>query len=271
MALTSSKKTVSSLKINKVPSKAVYQKMVNQGLINNDELYLVQEADASIINKFTFTATEGQQTFIIPFEFADSKALTVYYNGVMMKETENYTISGSVITLVDWTAEAGDYLTVMGIEGAVAVDVDARVQEIQDAVDDGKKDIQSAVNEATTTVEDLKEQIEELKGQIPDDVTKAVYKNTLNVMESGSKITMDSGYTPSDNYDIATKKYVDEHVPEIDPAVGTTTKFSIYIGTTAPAAGTTPLLWVDTSSSGTFKYRTDTSSTTWTPVPVAWG
>ena len=51
MALTHSEKTVSSLKINKVPSKAVYQKMIDQGLINNDELYLVQEPDASIINK----------------------------------------------------------------------------------------------------------------------------------------------------------------------------------------------------------------------------
>ena len=107
--------------------------------------------------------------------------------------------------------------------------------------------------------------------EIYDDVTKAVYKNTINAMEAGSKITMDSNYAPSNSYDVATKKYVDEHVPEIDPAVGTTTRFSIYIGTTAPAAGTTPLLWIDTSSSGTFKYRTDISSTTWTPVPVAWG
>ena len=184
MALTHREKTVSSLKINKVPSKAVYQKMIDQGLINNDELYLVQEADTSIINKFTFTATKGQQTFIIPFEFADSKALTVYYNGVMMKEPENYTISGKVITLVNWTAEAGDYLTVMGIEGAVAIDVDARVQEIQGAVDDGKVSIQNAVNQATTTVENLKKQIDELKKQIPDDVTKAVYKNTIIALSS---------------------------------------------------------------------------------------
>ena len=43
MALTHSEKTVSSLKINKVPSKAVYQKMIDQGLINNDELYLVTQ------------------------------------------------------------------------------------------------------------------------------------------------------------------------------------------------------------------------------------
>lgn len=54
-------------------------------------------------------------------------------------------------------------------------------------------------------------------------------------------------------------------------AVGTTTDYSIYIGSTAPAANTTPLIWIDTSSSGVMKYRTSTSSTTWTAVPVAWG
>ena len=54
-------------------------------------------------------------------------------------------------------------------------------------------------------------------------------------------------------------------------AVGTTTDYSIYIGSTAPAANTAPLLWIDTSASGVMKYRTSTSSTTWTAVPVAWG
>lgn len=271
MALTHTEKTVNSLKINKVPSKAIYQKMINQGLINTDELYLVSETDDSIINRYTFTATEGQQTFIIPFEFADSKALTVFYNGVMMKEDANFTISGSVITLTDWTAAAGDYLTVMGIEGAVAIDVDARVNEIQTAVDEGKTAIRGAVDEATETVNGLKTQIDDLKNQIPDDVTKAVYKNIVNQMESGSKIVMDSAYAPTDDYDVATVKYVNEHVPEVDPAVGTTTNFSVYIGNTAPAANTTPLLWIDTSTNGVFKYRTAISSTTWTPVPVAWG
>lgn len=54
-------------------------------------------------------------------------------------------------------------------------------------------------------------------------------------------------------------------------AVGTTTDYSIYIGSTTPAANTAPLIWIDTSSSGVMKYRTSTSSTTWTAVPVAWG
>ena len=58
-------------------------------------------------------------------------------------------------------------------------------------------------------------------------------------------------------------------MPDIDPPVGTSTNYAIYIGSTAPASGTTPLLWIDTSSSGTFKYRTSTTGT-WKTVPVAW-
>ena len=58
MALTSTSKQISSLKINKVPSAAVYDKMVAQNLINDDELYLVQETE-HVINKYTFTATAG--------------------------------------------------------------------------------------------------------------------------------------------------------------------------------------------------------------------
>lgn len=57
----------------------------------------------------------------------------------------------------------------------------------------------------------------------------------------------------------------------VTAAVGTTTDYSIYIGSTAPAANTAPLIWIDTSASGVMKYRTSTTSTTWTAVPVAWG
>ena len=119
MAITNTTQNVSSLVINKVPSANVFKKMKDQNLINENELYLV---DGSEIDKYTFTATAGQNTFTIPFEFDGSSSLTLYYNGVMMKENDNYTIAGNVITLVDWIAEEGDYITVMGIQGAAAID-----------------------------------------------------------------------------------------------------------------------------------------------------
>lgn len=244
----------------------------------------------TVPNKFTFTATAGQSTFTIPFDFEDSSALTIYYNGVMMKETDNYTVSGKVITLAGFTAEAGDYLTVMGIEGAAAIDfgkdAEKAIAEINATKKSATTEINTTKESATTEINDIKtsatneittvktkaiKDINDLIATLPSDTTSLMFVNKTNTMAANSKITMDSKYTPSDDYDIATKKYVDQHVPKIDPAVGTTTKFSIYIGATAPAANTTPLLWIDTSSSGTFKYRTNTSSTTWTPVPVAWG
>ena len=265
MALTSTSKQISSLKINKVPSAAAYAKMVAQNLINDDELYLVQETE-HVINKYTFTATAGQSTFTIPFDFEDSSALTVYYNGIMMKETDNYTVSGKVITLTGFTAEAGDYLTVMGIEGAAAIDFG---QEATDAITQMNTAKTEAANEINTVKSTAITEINNLVATLPSDTSSLMFLNKTNTMTANGKITMDSTYTPSANGDVATKQYVDNHVPDIDPPVGTSTNYAIYIGSTAPASGTTPLLWIDTSSSGTFKYRTSTTGT-WKPVPVAW-
>lgn len=276
MALTSASKQISSLKINKVPSAAVYAKMVEQNKVNDDELYLVQETE-HVVNKFTFTATADQSTFTIPFDFDDSSALTIYYNGIMMKETDNYTVSGKVITLAGFTAEAGDYLTVMGIEGAAAVDFGEEATNAINQMNTAKTEAITTINniklQASTEIGTVKtnaiDEINNLVATLPSDTTNLMYKNKTNTMSANSKITMDSTYSPSADGDIATKKYVDNHVPNIDPPVGTTTKYAIYIGSTAPASGTTPLLWIDTSSSGTFKYRTSTTGT-WKTVPVAW-
>ena len=267
MALASTSKQISSLKINKVPSAAVYNKMVAQNLINDDELYIVQETE-HVINRFTFTATANQSTFTIPFNFEDSSALTVYYNGIMMKETDNYTVSGKDINLVGFTAEAGDYLTVMGIEGAAAIDFG---QEAANAIAQINATKTEAANEIATVKTNAITEINNLVATLPSDTTSIMFLNKTNTMTANGKITMDSSYTPSANGDIATKQYVDNHVPDIDPPVGTSTNYAIYIGSTAPASGTTPLLWIDTTAStGTFKYRTSTTGT-WKPVPVAWG
>lgn len=308
MALTSTSKQISSLKINKVPSAAVYDKMVAQNLINDDELYLVQEAE-HVINKFTFTATAGQSTFTIPFDFEDSSALTVYYNGVMMKETDNYTVSGKTITLAGFTAEADDYITVMGIEGAAAIDFGQEATDAIAQMNTAKSETITAINniksQASTEINTVKSnaitEINNLVATLPSDTSSIMFLNKTNTMTANGKITMDSSYTPGADGDIATKKYVDNSTPAtftaskagtvpasgggttkylradgtwttIDktPVIGTNTNYAIYIGTTAPASGTTPLLWIDTTSStGFLKYRSSNTSA-WTAVPVAW-
>lgn len=215
-------------------------------------------------NRFTFTATAGQSTFTIPFDFEDSSALTVYYNGIMMKETDNYTVSGKDITIVGFTAEAGDYLTVMGIEGAAAIDYG---KEAAKAIKQIQAVKTSAINEINTVKTDTIERINAVVAELPQDLSSIMFTNKTNTMAANSKITMHNTYSPSASGDVATKKYVDDSKPSI---VGTSTTYPIYIGSSTPASGTAPLLWIDTTAStGTFKYRTSTTGT-WKIVPVAW-
>lgn len=264
--------------------------------INGIEYNVTCPADVASkpVNKYVFTAKANQTTFTIPFDFDDSSALTLYYNGIMLKENDHYTIAGKVITLNGWTSEADDYLTVMGIEGAAAINVDEKVAQIQEAVDNAEITINNKVADAIKSIDDK-------LATVPDDVTQAVYKNKSNVMTADGRITMDSTYVPTADMEVATKKYVDNATPAqfstnkagvvpksdgsttkylradgawatIDktPVIGTTTDYAIYIGSTSPASGTTPLLWIDTTSStGHLKYRKSTTSA-WTHVPVAW-
>ena len=69
MALTSTSKQISSLKINKVPSAAVYNKMVAQNLINDDELYLVQETEHERESLYTWCTEQTlRETYLKAFE-----------------------------------------------------------------------------------------------------------------------------------------------------------------------------------------------------------
>lgn len=268
-------KTITNLKTPTADTEAANKKYVDDQIAANDHT----------INKFTFTATAGQSTFTIPFNFDDSSALTVYYNGIMMKETDNYTVSGKDITLAGFTAEAGDYLTVMGIEGAAAIDFGqeaanaiaeinatkkSATTEINTIKESATTEINgiktSAINEINTVKTDTINEINDVVAGLPQDLSSIMSTNKTNTMAANGKITMASTYSPSDSGDIATKKYVDNK----SLVAGTSTNYPIYIGSSAPASGTTPLLWIDTTAStGTFKYRTSTTGT-WKIVPVAW-
>ena len=258
-------KTITNLKTPTADTEAANKKYVDDQIAANDH----------IVNRFTFTATAGQSTFTIPFNFEDSSALTVYYNGIMMKETDNYTVSGKVITLTGFTAEAGDYLTVMGIEGAAAIDFGEEATNAIAQMNTAKSETITAINniksQASTEINTVKSnaitEINNLVATLPSDTTSIMFLNKTNTMTANGKITMHNTYSPSASGDVATKKYVDDSKPSI---VGTSTTYPIYIGSSTPASGTAPLLWIDTTAStGTFKYRTSTTGT-WKTVPVAW-
>lgn len=212
--------------------------------INGIEYPITCPADIAgkTINKYTFDVSADQTVFTIPFNFSDSSTLTLYYNGIMIQEAKNYTINGNTITLNGRKGEQGDFLTVMGIEGAAGINVDEDIIRIQ-------TELNKALEKINSSTENL------------------IYKNKSNIMTADGRIIMDSNYVPTTDMELATKKYVDNATP---PTVGTTTDYSIYIGSIQPASGTAPLVWIDTTAkTGTFKYRTSTTGT-WTPVPVAW-
>lgn len=71
--------------------------------------------------KITLVATAGQTSFSIPFEYDSlSSNLTVYFNGILMKETDNYTVNttNNTVNLAGFSAEDGDIITIMGLLGA---------------------------------------------------------------------------------------------------------------------------------------------------------
>ena len=107
--------------------------------------------------------------------------------------------------------------------------------------------------------------------ELTDDVVKGKYLPLTGGTMTGNininNKTITNLKTPTADTEAVNKKYVDDSKLSI---VGTSTTYPIYIGSSTPASGTAPLLWIDTTSStGVFKYRTSTTGT-WTAVPVAY-
>lgn len=212
--------------------------------------------------KVTLVATAGQTSFSIPFEYDSlSSNLTVYFNGILMKETDNYTVNttNNTVNLAEFSAEDGDIVTIMGLLGAQSIDFGQEainaINEINATVDNAKSELQAAVDQASADIDNLVK-------QLPSDWDDYLNKNANNVMNSGSKITMASNYTPSGNYDVTTKTYVDSAISTATSAIVT----DIYkASSTAPS--NTKLLWIDTGDSNILKYY---NGSAWTPVVVAW-
>ena len=233
--------------------------------------------------KITLVATTGQTSFSIPFEYDSlSSNLTVYFNGILMKEVDNYTVNttNNTVNLVDFSAEAGDIITIMGLLGAQSINfsqeaIDA-INEINAAVATAKEEIDDKVQTAFTQIDAKIDEIEAFVNELPDDTTKLMAKNTNNTMEAGYKITMDSSYTPSGNYDVATKLYIDNKTSgmatqtyvnnQISTATASIVTDIYKTGSTAPS--NTKLLWIDTGTTDPgLKYYNGSS---WVTVPVRW-
>ena len=109
--------------------------------INGIEYNVTCPEDVAIkpVNKYVFTAKANQTTFTIPFDLENTETINVYYNGLLMINEVNYQIEDKTINLLGFVSAANDYITIMGVQGAVAVEISeatvARELVKQNAID----------------------------------------------------------------------------------------------------------------------------------------
>lgn len=138
MEIKNNEKSFDSLIINKVPSKKIFNQMIEQDIVNDDELYIITENETPFY-KYNIKCEEGQSSFTIPFELENTETINIYYNGLLMINEVNYQIEDKTINLLGFVAAANDYITIMGVQGAVAVEISeatvARELVKQNAID----------------------------------------------------------------------------------------------------------------------------------------
>lgn len=138
MEIKNNEKSFDSLVINKVPSKKIFNQMIEQDLVNDDELYIITENETPFY-KYNIKCEEGQSSFTIPFDLENTETINIYYNGILMINDVNYQIEDKTINLLGFTTETNDYITIMGVQGAVAIEISeatvARELVKQNAID----------------------------------------------------------------------------------------------------------------------------------------
>ena len=138
MEIKNNEKLTETLVINKVPSKKIFNQMIEQGLVNDDELYVITDNETPFY-KYNIKCKKGQSSFTIPFDLENTETINIYYNGLLMINEINYQIENKTINLLNFTTEDNDYITVMGVQGAIAIeiseDIVARELVKQNAID----------------------------------------------------------------------------------------------------------------------------------------
>lgn len=190
MEIKNSEKLLDSLVINKVPSRKIYNQMVKQGKVNNDEIYIVNKED-DLPYKYSFTAQEGDTTFTFPFTVENPDDLNIFFNGLLITKNVNYSIENNTITLLDFTAEAGDNIVALNVRG---IDPDEYSSNM--------------IDNLNMTIETLDNKV----AKLPANMDELMRTTKTNTMVSGAKITMANEYNPSTVNDVSTKGYVDQQI-----------------------------------------------------------
>lgn len=83
-------------------------------------LYIITDApeedEGTVIRTEVTISTNNTSTITMPSTLSEFENLMVYHNGILLIEGVNYSRNGSVISLIDYTAEIGDIFTFINKE-----------------------------------------------------------------------------------------------------------------------------------------------------------
>lgn len=193
MEIKNSEKLLDSLVINKIPSKKIFNQMIQEGKVNDDEIYMVLDHE-DLPYKYTFIAQEGDTTFTFPFIVKNPEDLNIFFNGILMTKNINYIIQDNKIKLLDFTASVNDSIIVLNIRGV-----------------EPEKYLSDVINDLQIIKNDTIQAIDNKMSELPKDMNEMLLTSKNNIMTTG-KITMNSSYTPSSSGDLTDKKYVDQQI-----------------------------------------------------------
>lgn len=193
MEIKNSEKLLDSLVINKIPSKKIFNQMIQEGKVNDDEIYMVLEHE-DLPYKYTFIAQEGDKTFTFPFIVKNPEDLNIFFNGILMTKNINYIIQDNKIKLLDFAASVNDSIIVLNIRGV----------EPEEYLSDVINDLQIIKNDTIQAIDNK-------MSELPKNMNEMLLTSKNNIMTTG-KITMSNSYTPSSSGDLTNKKYVDQQI-----------------------------------------------------------
>lgn len=193
MEIKNSEKLLDSLVINKIPSKKIFNQMIQEGKVNNDEIYMVLDHE-DLPYKYTFIAQEGDTIFTFPFIVKNPEDLNIFFNGILMTKNINYIIQNNKIKLLDFAASANDSIIVLNIRGI----------DPEDYLSDVINDLQIIKNDTIQAIDNK-------MSELPEDMNEMLLTSKNNIMTTG-KITMSSSYIPFSSGDLTDKKYVDQQI-----------------------------------------------------------
>lgn len=193
MEIKNNEKLLDSLVINKIPSKKIFNQMIQEGKVNDDEIYMVLDHE-DLPYKYTFTAQEGDTIFTFPFIVKNPEDLNIFFNGILMTKNINYIIQDNKIKLLDFAASVNDSIIVLNIRGV----------EPEEYLSDVINDLQIIKNDTIQAIDNK-------MSELPEDMNEMLLTSKNNIMTTG-KITMSSSYAPFSSGDLTDKKYVDQQI-----------------------------------------------------------